>query len=238
MSLLEDSQLLLEDNIGDNHEKLRSVIQPLEAEINDANIDHVESCLEESSSHGYHLEDYRFSDLEQQVLVDSCSTSISDHQDIGDQWIDDMEMAYSYPSDDMITGYFIGDFTDKIATMVEFGGVEDYSQICYDVMTMEEDDYTMVAENGSDTGLVLDVQVDSVMRSGLLELARDIGPMKSGPRTSVMDMEWRPDCKRWAKKKWATEEVAHCKIVHDVRDWAVERNWMEVHYLVMNRDIC
>ncbi|KAG8386667.1 hypothetical protein BUALT_Bualt03G0172800 [Buddleja alternifolia] len=134
MSLLEDSQLV-EDNTGSDHEMLRSLIQSFEAEI-DVNIDHEDSCLETSSSEGDHLEEYRFSDVEQQVLVDGCSTSISeDHQDIGDYWIDDIEMAYSYPSDDMTTGYFIGEFIDNI--------VGDYSQVCCDHgMTIEEDGYS------------------------------------------------------------------------------------------------
>lgn len=122
MSLLEDSQA--ED--GDD-EMLRIMIQSLEPEIMNQ-----DSCLETYNSDGS-SEDYRFSDVEQ---LESCSTSPDHHLDF--EWID-MEMAYSCPSDEMAR--YFGHFTEKIETMVhELGGLEDYSQVYYE-MHMEEDDY-------------------------------------------------------------------------------------------------
>ncbi|KAI3465947.1 hypothetical protein Pfo_022610, partial [Paulownia fortunei] len=120
MSLLEDSQV----EVGDD-ERLRSVIQSLEAEIIN------QDSFLETNSEGY-LEDYQFSDVEQ---MDSCSTS-PDH--IYFEGID-MEVPYCSPTDDM-TGYFMGHFADEIENVVEFVGVTDYSQVCYG-MAMEEDGY-------------------------------------------------------------------------------------------------
>ncbi|KAI3465944.1 hypothetical protein Pfo_022607 [Paulownia fortunei] len=91
MSLLEDSQVEDEDD-----ERLRNVIQSLEAELVN------EASFSESNSEGY-LEYYdQLSDIEQ---MNSCCTS-PDHLDF--EWID-MEMAYSSPIFDEIGSYFMDD---------------------------------------------------------------------------------------------------------------------------------
>lgn len=71
------------------------------------------SCSETDES----SEECRFSEVE------CCSISSQNHPDF--EWMD-MEMDY-----------FNGRFTGNV---VEFGGLEDYSQVCYG-MDMEEDDY-------------------------------------------------------------------------------------------------
>lgn len=116
MSLLEDSQV--ED--GDE-ERLRAVIQSLEAEIMSQN-----SCFEAYDLEGCQ-DNYRFCDAEQSG---SCSTS-PDHR-LDFDWIDmeTFQTDYSIPDDEM-TSYFI-----------ELGGVGDYSQVYSYGMAMEDDDYS------------------------------------------------------------------------------------------------
>ncbi|KAL2245571.1 UNVERIFIED_CONTAM: hypothetical protein Sindi_2825300 [Sesamum indicum] len=125
MSLLEDSEV--ED--GDN-ERLRTVIQSLEAEIMSQN-----SCFGTNDSEGC-SDDYRSCDVEQQLS--SCSTS-------PDRCLDfeciDMEADYSYLTDE-VGNYFNCQFTDKIeSTMFELGGEVDYSQVFSYAVAMEEDEY-------------------------------------------------------------------------------------------------
>ncbi|KAL0443724.1 UNVERIFIED_CONTAM: hypothetical protein Slati_2095100 [Sesamum latifolium] len=117
MSLLEDSQV--ED--GDD-ERLRAVIQSLEAEIMSQN-----SCLEAYDHSEGCPDDYRFCDVEQ---PESCSTSPDHCLDF--EWIDmeTVQTDYSIHNDEM-TSYFI-----------ELGGVGDYSQVYNYGMPMEEDDYS------------------------------------------------------------------------------------------------
>ncbi|KAK4438987.1 hypothetical protein Salat_0233300 [Sesamum alatum] len=117
MSLLEDSQV--ED--GDD-ERLRAVIQSLEAEIMCQN-----SCLEAYDSKACPGH-YRFCDVEQ---PDSCSTSPDHCLDF--EWIDMETVQTDYSiRDDEMTNYF-----------VELGGVGDYSQVYSYGMAMDhEDDYS------------------------------------------------------------------------------------------------
>ncbi|KAK4438989.1 hypothetical protein Salat_0233500 [Sesamum alatum] len=118
MSMLDDSEV--ED--GDN-ERLRTVIQSLEAEIMSQ-----DSCLGTYDSEGC-SDDYRSSD--------SCSTSPDRSLDF--EWID-VETDYSCLNDE-VAGYFSGQFTDKIEnSMLELGEV-DYSQVYNYSMAMEEDEY-------------------------------------------------------------------------------------------------
>ncbi|KAL2245572.1 UNVERIFIED_CONTAM: hypothetical protein Sindi_2825400 [Sesamum indicum] len=120
MSLLEDSEV--ED--GDN-ERLRTVIQSLEAEIMSQN-----SCMGTYDLEGC-PDDYRSCDV-------SCSTSPDRCLDF--EWID-MERDYSYLNDE-VGNYFNGQFTDKTgSTMFELGGEVDYSQVFSYAMAMEEDEY-------------------------------------------------------------------------------------------------
>ncbi|KAK4438999.1 hypothetical protein Salat_0234500 [Sesamum alatum] len=124
MSFLEDSEV--ED--GDN-ERLRTVIQSLEAEIMSQ-----DSCLGTYDSEGY-SDDYRSSDLEQ---LSSCSTSPDRSLDF--EWIY-VETDYSCLNDE-VAGYFNGQFTEKIEnSMFELGGEVDYSQVYSYSMAMEEDEY-------------------------------------------------------------------------------------------------
>ncbi|KAK4438992.1 hypothetical protein Salat_0233800 [Sesamum alatum] len=124
MSLLEDSEV--ED--GDN-ERLRTVIQSLEAEIMSQN-----SCLGTYDLEGC-SDDYRSSDLEK---LSSCSTSPDRSLDF--EWID-VETDYSCLNDE-VAGYFSGQFTDKIDnSMFELGGEVDYLQGFSYSMAMEEDEY-------------------------------------------------------------------------------------------------
>lgn len=113
-----DTSLLmsfLEDSQGEgggDGEMLRAMIQSLEPEIVN-----LESCSETDES----SEEYcRFSEVDE---VECCSTSPQNHPDF--EWMY-MEMDY-------FSGRFIGN-------TVEFGGLDDYSQVCYE-MAMEEDDY-------------------------------------------------------------------------------------------------
>ncbi|PIN16643.1 hypothetical protein CDL12_10701 [Handroanthus impetiginosus] len=118
-SNIDDSLLmsLLEDlqveEYGDD-ERLRFVIQSLEAEIVKQ-----DSCSEIY----YQSEDYRFSD-------------------VGFEWID-MEMDYVSHHYEL-SSYFIGHYnlSDKIGTMPEFGGMSDYSHVCYGMPLMEEENYS------------------------------------------------------------------------------------------------
>ncbi|KAL8507856.1 hypothetical protein ACS0TY_018412 [Phlomoides rotata] len=74
-------------------------------------------------------DDYKFLDMDH--LESCCSSSSSPHHHHHDlNWIDHMEMAYSY----------------HVETRVEFGGFEDYSQVCYGMgmgIDMEEDYYNV-----------------------------------------------------------------------------------------------
>ncbi|KAL0353933.1 UNVERIFIED_CONTAM: hypothetical protein Sangu_0974600 [Sesamum angustifolium] len=116
MSLLEDSQV----EEGDD-ERLRAVIQSLEAEIMSQN-----SCSEAYDSEGC-LDDYRFCDVEQ---PESCSPQPDHCLDF--EWIDmeTVQTDYCIPNDEMMS-YFI-----------ELGGVGDNSQAYSYGMAMEEDDYS------------------------------------------------------------------------------------------------
>ncbi|PIM98693.1 hypothetical protein CDL12_28820 [Handroanthus impetiginosus] len=122
MSLTEDSQI-------DDDERLRSVIQSLEAEILNQN-----SFLETNSE-----EKYQFSSIQQ---MESCCTS-ADHDQGHDFYFEgiDMEMPYYCSSADEMSSYFSCHFEDNVENMAEFGGLTDYSQVCYG-MAMEEDDYS------------------------------------------------------------------------------------------------
>lgn len=110
MSLLEDSQVLE----GTDDERLRSVIQSLEAEIINQ-----DSFLQEINS-----EDYQFSDVEQ---IESCSTS--------------PDCIYFEGFDLEMMPYVISHFADEIENVFEFVGVSDYSEICCGMAMEEEDDY-------------------------------------------------------------------------------------------------
>ncbi|KAH6780773.1 hypothetical protein C2S52_012010 [Perilla frutescens var. hirtella] len=128
-----DSSLLMSllDEEGGDDEMLRSMIESLEPGVMNQ-----DSCSETDNSDDASSEDFGFSRSEVDDQLECCSTSPDHHPDF-DQWID-MEMAYSCPSYEM-TGYFIGRFTGN---MVDLEGLQDYSsQVCYDEMPMEEDDY-------------------------------------------------------------------------------------------------
>ncbi|KAL0443723.1 UNVERIFIED_CONTAM: hypothetical protein Slati_2095000 [Sesamum latifolium] len=125
MSLLEDSEV--ED--GDS-ERLRTVIQSLEAEIMSQN-----SGFGTYDSEGC-SDDCRSCDVKQQLS--SCSTSPDRCLDF--EWID-METDYSCLNDE-VGNYFSGQFTDRIeSTMFELGGEVDYSQVFSYAVDMEEDEY-------------------------------------------------------------------------------------------------
>lgn len=118
MSLLEDLQA--EDGDGD---VLRALVQSLRPEIMNQ-----DSCTETCSSDDS-SEECRFSEVDE---IECCSNSTSLDHHPNYEWID-MEMDYySCPGYEM-TDYFT-------ENMVEFGGLEDYSQVC-NGMAMEEDDY-------------------------------------------------------------------------------------------------
>lgn len=70
---------------------------------------------------------------------ESCSASPL-HHNPDFEWIDDMEMDYSFPSYNEISMdgyYYIAPYTEN---MGKVGGLEDYTQTCYG-MSMEEDGY-------------------------------------------------------------------------------------------------
>uniref|UniRef100_A0A5B7ASK9 Uncharacterized protein n=1 Tax=Davidia involucrata TaxID=16924 RepID=A0A5B7ASK9_DAVIN len=114
MSLLEESQ-------GEecDDERLRSVIQSLEAEIDSNMMDGHDSLVE--TEWGSQLSGGG------QVDGHDCSTS----HDLDFNWMD-MEMVPSLPGDDM-TNWYMDPCGDEMDGIIEFGGVRDYSHIYYGI---------------------------------------------------------------------------------------------------------
>ena len=113
MSLLEEPQF--EDSDHDDHERLSSVIQSLEAEIEPIVMDDDHVLLEEDSQSS-----------DGQTDGEDCSRAHDDgHLDFS--WVDMEMMASSSPSDEM-TNWYTEYYScgDEMDCVVGIGGVRDY----------------------------------------------------------------------------------------------------------------
>ncbi|XP_059664514.1 uncharacterized protein LOC132310349 [Cornus florida] len=125
MSLLEESQVEECDD-----ERLRSVIQSLEAVIDPNRLDGHDSLVEMEWGSG-NLNGCTTPSDGEQLNGQDCSTSL----DLDFSWMD-VEMVPSSPSDEM-TNWYMDSFRDGTDGVIELG---DYSQICYG-MPLEEHEY-------------------------------------------------------------------------------------------------
>ncbi|KAL7186100.1 hypothetical protein ACSBR2_027956 [Camellia fascicularis] len=131
MSLLEESQA--DQDCDDDDERLMTVIRSLEAEIDpdvmdghDLDMDiEWDSNLEGGRSTG-------------QVEAQDWPTSKSDQ--LAFNWMEDVEMGPSSPSDDMAIWYMEEPYGVEMDGVIEVGGVGDYSHIYFGV-PLEEHAY-------------------------------------------------------------------------------------------------